>query len=222
MSRALPPLPPDEADLMAAEYVLGVLDAAERAGAEARIAADPAFAAMVEGWAARLSPLDAEYPEVPAPNVLPAVEARLFGASAAPPAPARRIWSWLTGALAGMAVAAAAVVAVVLVAPPQGPAPLTATISGDAPVAFAATWDGSALTVVRTAGADPAAGQDYELWLIVGEAAPVSLGLLRGAAVARPLDDLPTGAVLAVSLEPEGGSPTGAPTGPVLAVGTMG
>lgn len=220
MSRTLPPLPPDEADLLAAEYVLGVLDAPDRAGAEARIAADPAFAAMVEGWAARLAPLDAAYPEVPAPDVLPAVEARLFGA---PAAPARRRWSWLTGALAGLAVAAAAVVAVIQVAPPQGPAPLTATLAGDdAPVAFAATWDGSALTVVRTAGTDPAAGQDYELWLIVGEAAPVSLGLLRGAAVARPLDTLPAGAVLAVSLEPFGGSPTGAPTGPVLAAGTVG
>lgn len=35
-----------------------------------------------------------------------------------------------------------------------------------------------------------------------------------GAAIAR-------GAVLAISLEPPGGSPTGAPTGPVIAAGEV-
>ncbi|MFN3644349.1 MAG: anti-sigma factor domain-containing protein [Gemmobacter sp.] len=221
MSRTPATLPPDEFDALAAEYALGVLDAADRAAAEARMAADPAFAEAVAAWAARLAPMDAAYAEVPAPNLMPAIEARLFGR--AEPAPAHRGWrSWLAGALAGAALTAAAVVAVVLVAPPAAVPTLTATLTGDAPVTFAATWDGSALTVVRTAGTDPAEGQDYELWLIAGEAAPVSLGLLRGRAVARPLDDLPAGAILAVSLEPAGGSATGAPTGPVLALGTLG
>ncbi len=67
------------------------------------------------------------------------------------------------------------------------------------------------------------AGNSYELWMLPnGGAAPVSLGLIPGTGnAALPLDAqalavLAQTATLAVSVEPAGGSPTGAPTGPVI------
>ncbi len=67
------------------------------------------------------------------------------------------------------------------------------------------------------------AGKDLELWLLVkDEAAPISLGLMpMQDEMTMPLNPelaakLPQAAGLAVSLEPAGGSTTGAPTGPVL------
>src|SRR5262249_56298709 len=67
-------------------------------------------------------------------------------------------------------------------------------------------------------------GHSFELWGIAG-AAPKPLGLLA-AAPGRPLviDGAalpPPGGVLAISIEPEGGSPTGLPTGPVRYKGTV-
>ncbi len=57
MSDAHDPDTPDSPDLIAAEYVLGVLDASERRAAELRLAADPAFARQADAWAKRLNPL---------------------------------------------------------------------------------------------------------------------------------------------------------------------
>jgi anti-sigma-K factor RskA len=218
MSRApLTPLPPDETDMLAAEYALGVLDAGERAAAEARMAADPAFAEAVAAWAARLSPLDDGYAPVPAPDLMPAIERRVFGA----PEPPSRLARLRAALLPALGLVAGLLFAVYVLWPEPPPQTRTATLTGEA-LSFAAAFDGRALFLRQIAGEPPGAGQDHELWLIVGEAAPVSLGLLREGEFARPLDAIPAGAVLAVSLEPEGGSPTGAPTGPVLAVGTLG
>jgi anti-sigma-K factor RskA len=70
--------------------------------------------------------------------------------------------------------------------------------------------------------------QSYELWLIPAEGgAPISLAVLGqlDAQLALPAPQvgrLRAGAKLAVSIEPAGGSPTGAPTGPVILVGDIG
>jgi anti-sigma-K factor RskA len=72
-----------------------------------------------------------------------------------------------------------------------------------------------------------AQGRDFELWMIVGENAPVSMGVIPDGATAHieigpdAMAMLASGAVLAVSLEPAGGSPTGQPTGPVVAAGDL-
>ena len=74
---------------------------------------------------------------------------------------------------------------------------------------------------------DRAAGRDFELWVIEGNDAPESLGVIPvGAnvriAVSPELErKIAAGSVFAISLEPEGGSPTGAPTGPVVAAGGL-
>lgn len=68
---------------------------------------------------------------------------------------------------------------------------------------------------------DIQADQDFELWMLPANGqAPISLGLLPKAgnkelAISAQLPDLIQSG-LAVSIEPENGSPTGAPTGPVI------
>ena len=197
-------------DDFAAEYVLGVLDLAERAMAEARLKSDPAFAALVNDWQNRLSGLNDDYTEVPAPNLLPQIEARLFPQAAKP----RRTWfGWLAGAGAVAAL-------LIVFALPQPQAPLLATIAqGD--LAYEARYDGDALTISRIAGSAAPAGQVHELWIIAPGAAPVSLGLLAEADL-TVTTQAPKGWTLAISLEPAGGAPNGAPTGPILAAVEIG
>lgn len=211
----LPLTPEDADDALAAEYVLGVLDHPERLAVAARLRDDAAFADRVLAWENRLADLNEGFAEAPAPDLLPQIEARLFGK----PVPRRRpLVGWLAGALTAAAVAAVAVA--VFAPPPQ--APVVATLGGEAdPLRFEARHDGQTLTVTRVAGSSAPAGQVQELWIIAPDAAPVSLGLLTDQPLVVAYPDTPTGWTLAVSLEPAGGSPTGAPTGPVLAAGTI-
>jgi anti-sigma-K factor RskA len=203
-----PLTPQEEDDALAAEYVLGVQDMAERAKVEARIKADPAFAARVAQWETRLSGMNDGFPETPAPNLLPQIEARLFPAQ---PRPARRGLFWLLAPLA----AALALAAIFFLTPRD--AVLVATLqTEDAALAYEARHLGQTLTVTRVAGQPAAAGQVHELWIIAPDAAPVSLGLLADGPLTVQYPMPPRGWTLAVSIEPAGGSPTGAPTGPVI------
>lgn len=202
----------EDDDMLAGEYALGVLDAADRAAAETRMSRDPAFAQAVARWQAQLSPLNAGYAEVPPPDrARRAIEARLF-----PAAPRRRFALW--GGLAGVALAATVLIGVLALQPPPAAAPqLQAALSADgAPVAFVAAWDGRSLAVTRVAGAAAAPGQDYQLWLIGPSGVPESLGVITGPDILVTRADLVPGLVLAVSVEPAGGSPLPTPTGPVI------
>lgn len=208
-----------EDDLLAAEYVTGLADLEARNAAEARIRRDPGFAALVARWEERLAPLQEDYPETPAPPLLPQIEARIFGK------PARPRWrlSWL----AGGAVAAASLALAVMVAQPDRPTPrptLTATLAdADQPLVLNATYDAAegVLELRRTGGPAAPDGQDYQLWLIGVDGVPVSLGLLRDEVLRTGAEGLAPGVLLAVSLEPLGGSPEAVPTGPVLVSGVV-
>lgn len=208
--------PQDDADALAAEYVLGVLALQDRVVVEARIKSDASFAARVAQWEVHFEDLNEDYASVPAPNMMPQIEARIFGLQA----PAKRSW-W--GFFAGAGVAAALAVAVILVVPPTGnnSPVLTAALSAESQeLAFSATYTDGELTLARVSGGDAAPGRDYELWLLVGDAAPVSLGLIKDATTTRAITALAPGAVLAISLELEGGSTTGKPA-EVLMVGEV-
>jgi anti-sigma-K factor RskA len=113
--------------------------------------------------------------------------------------------------------------------PPPAPARFVAVLQRDpgAP-AFLLTVDvaNRSLTVRRVA--PPEAGRSHELWLVSDRfPAPRSLGLIGGgeftqrAALAAYEPEVINSATYAVSLEPEGGSPTGTPTGPVLFTGRL-
>ena len=81
------------------------------------------------------------------------------------------------------------------------------------------------LRAARPVIAGPA--QSYELWLLPAEGgAPLSLAVLgsldaRFAVPQAHAGRLRSGAKFAVSVEPAGGSPTGAPTGPVILIGEI-
>ena len=203
--------PQDDDDTLAAEYVLGVLDLPERLQAEARINTDDTFAKRVTAWENRLSGLNAGFGDSPAPNLLPQIEARLFPAKARPK---RALLGWLSGAMAAVVIAGAAY----LVLQPPSPSGVVVAELGttEGGLAYEARHTGSQLQVTRTAGTAPSSAQEHELWLIAPGAAPVSLGLLREGTLSVDYPRPPAGWVLAVSVEPSGGSPTGAPTGPVI------
>ena len=212
----IPLTPLEEDDALAGEYVLGVLSLTDRLAVETRLKNDTAFAALVTAWEDRLAPLNDAYADAPAPDLLPQIEARLFPT---PAKPARRpIFGWLFGTLTAAAVAAGA--AFLLLPPPA--APVIATLGeATSPLRFEARFDGQALTITRVAGSAAPERQVQEVWIIAPDAAPVSLGLMPGDSLTVPYPEAPAGWTLAVSLEPQGGSPTGAPTGPVLAAGTI-
>lgn len=206
--------PRDQDDLLAAEYVLGVLDLAQRTAAQTRLRDDPAFAARVADWETRLDGLNDAYDEVPAPNLLPRIEARLF------PIPTRQNRLRILGAW-GTAAASALVVVAYLALTPATPS-LVATLSADnAALRFQAVLTDGRLTLTRTAGTAADPRFSHELWLIVGDTPPVSLGLIDAAQEIISLPGIAPGAVLAVSQEQPGGSPDGQPKGPILVLGVL-
>lgn len=108
-----------------------------------------------------------------------------------------------------------------LLAPRQPP--LVATLqTEDAALVYEVRHLGATLTITRTAGTAAAEGHVHQLWLLAPDAAPVSLGLLAEGplSVAYPMP--PRGWSLAVSIEPTGGNPVGAPGGPILLTTTIG
>lgn len=215
-------------DLLAAEYALGVLAGAERAVAEQRISRDRAFASLVAAWEQRLAPWAAEIPDVVAP---PQVWDRIAAALPAEKPQAAGIWEnlafWRIFALAS-ALAAACLGGLIYLGALDRSQSLVASIDGGGHRHFVATIDtrsGNIAVVPAAFSAD--ATRVPELWLIPADGKPRPLGLLspdRSVTIAIPaaLRSQAIGeAVLAVSLEPPGGSPTGQPTGPVIASGKL-
>lgn len=221
-------------DMLAAEYVLGVLPAEERQAAGRRADSETEFARLVDAWEARLAPLASAYPEIEPPaSVKPAIDRRLFAAGST--ASARPgLWSSLAfwRGLAAVAVAALAIyVAVPYVNPPaeQEPVRLVASLAAEgSDVKYLAVYDAAHHEVgLSHVAGERASGRDFELWMIEGQKPPVSMGVIpSGSSVHIALssevqEKLSSGAVLAISLEPSGGSPTGQPTGPVVAAGDL-
>jgi anti-sigma-K factor RskA len=145
---------------------------------------------------------------------LPKIEARLF------PVPKTRGW-WADLRLwGGVLVASVALVAYLALTPPK--AELTATLAADqGALQFAAVITQGRLTITRVGGTLPDAEHSHELWIIAGNDPPVSLGVIPAEGETISLPGAAAGAVLAVTLEPPGGSPTGKPTGPVVAKGAL-
>ncbi|TIW18221.1 MAG: anti-sigma factor [Mesorhizobium sp.] len=223
-------------DLLAAEYVLGVLSAEERQSASRRIDTETAFVRLVDAWEVHFAPLAAAYAAVEPPaSVKVAIDRRLFTSSASTSgAPSGRLWTSLAfwRGLAAAAIAALAVYAVLpYVNPPVQPpgTRLVASLSADnSNVKYLAVYDAARHEVgLSLVSGDRGAGKDFELWMIEGKNAPVSMGVIPAGQTARMAvapavqQKLAQGAVLAVSLEPSGGSPTGQPTGPVVAAGDL-
>lgn len=211
----------DDLDGLAGEYVLGTLAGDDRVQFEARMNLDAAAARAVAAWASRLQPMAEAIP----PAIPPAIVWQKIISEVGPP---QRPWRYTW--IAATAAAAALVVALFignLVRQPSvtGVAELTAQ-SGDTAFTVSVLDDREKL-LVRAGAVDQLQNQSYELWAVPPSGTPVSLGVISAAGETEsdvPADKralLETGVTLAVSLEPQGGSTTGAPTGPVLFVGAL-
>lgn len=231
---------PELADLLAADYVSGTLRGPARRRLEALLPAHPALRAAVHDWQDRLAPLTASIePQTPPAAVWQHIEARIGSKTlAAPAVPRARWWQQLLVWQGASAFAFAAVLGMaVLLANPAGSGapvivvlsaatPATGGTGGTVPASFVASIssDGRALVTRPLTQVALQSDRALELWAVPPAGAPRSLGLISAAAptVVRRGKLLDGTAALAVSLEPPGGSPTGAPTGPVLYVGKLG
>ncbi len=233
----MPPHDPPERDTLAAEYVLGVLDAQARREVERRIAREPALAAEVAAWEARLAPMLDDVAPVSAPaHIWPRIRATLGHDAPARAAASRSLWEslpfWRSVGAAGFAMAAAAVVFIAVQRPPPAPAgkPMVVAIRhDDGSPAYTATFDMQRSMLVLMpldGGGTGDDGRVPELWLIPSGGTPQSLGVIdrKNAMMMRlpaRLRDAIAGGVMAVTMEPAGGSPTGQPTGPMIAKGDI-
>jgi anti-sigma-K factor RskA len=240
----------DDPRLLAAEFTLGVLDADAHRAASRRLERDPAFAREVGGWHERMAPmLDRIDAVEPPPALWPRIRAAL-GLAAAPRVPPgqrvplwQRLPFWQGFGAAGLAATAASLVAVMVLRGPdpdagprdvhavRAPHPitlLTSLAAADGSAAFVAAVDADACTLLLmpTGDARVPAGKVAELWVITPSGTPRSLGVrtqaMQAVSVPAPLQKIfrPT-TTLAVSIEPPGGSPTGQPTGAVIASGAL-
>ena len=224
---------PELREQLAAEYVLGTMPSRSRRRFERLVAADPALAQLVGAWADRLAPIDAATPaEEPPARVWPAVEARIAIPAPAPVPAGGWLGSlafWRGLALAGCATTAALILYVAAFPGRSGPpTPTVVAVLADQSgepswIAIAGPRNGEvSVSAIRPRPEDTR--HSFELWGITG-GSPRPLGLLgpqRGSvAIVRTVQLPPPGELLAVSLEPPDGSPTGLPTGPVLSQGKV-
>lgn len=138
--------PPDHGP-QAGEYVLGVLDQAQRAQVQARIAHDPAFAAEVAQWEAHLAPLLEELQPVAVPDyvwarlraALALPEAKPVPATSAPKAAPTGFWNnlglWRSVGIGSLATAVVAVLALVSTLRNVPPAPQPPPVAQQSPAA---------------------------------------------------------------------------------------
>lgn len=236
----------DTPDMAAAELALGLLEGDDRARALRRVLAEAGFAQEVERWRLYLGELFDLWPAIPAPaGVLERVEWTIDGPAAmrVPTPPRRRLFWPVAAGLSS--VAAVALLLFIALRPieraprPAQPRPAATAVAAPSTMLVAsidpvekgapvtAVYDpaSGALRLTATTLAD--ANRSAELWVIGGDGVPHSLGLLRPAGATSfavttaNRERLAAGAMLAVSLEPIGGSPTGLPTGPVVATGAL-
>ena len=238
---------PRDFDLEAAEYVLGTLDALERAEFERQLRDDAAAARAVTAWERRLASLaDRLEPVDPPAAMWQRIERCLPGSSTTRQhfeiidgdRPTERLPKltasrdrWRAAAMGFGALAAALAVFIVAglshVAVAPGPAGerYIAAINrgGDKPALLVRVDLGTRQILVMPVAAEAPAGRSLELWYIGGGKPPLAMGLVDRSPATMPIpaDASAAGATFAVSVEPPGGSKTGGPTGPVVYSGQL-
>ena len=216
----------DLPDRLAAEYVLGTLSGGARRRFDALLPAHPALRDAVAAWESRLLPMAMNAVTVqPGARVWNAIEDRLgWTASVAPrTASAGRLRFWQLFATA--ATVAAVVLGTVPRREPVAP-PMIVVLhatQGSQTIVAGLSPDRRQLSIQPLQKVALTSDQSLELWALKKEGPPASLGVIAAdklTAINRKALPGDTKG-LAVSLEPLGGSPTGAPTGPVLFVGDV-
>jgi anti-sigma-K factor RskA len=228
----------EEIEGLAAEYVLGTLTTEERLDVVYRMRTDPAMKRAVEAWGERLHPLIEGLEPIDPPRDVEERVMRQIGVGRQETnvlTLQRAVRRWRTSALAlGAAAAVLAAIAISLAtgiinAPPTG-GHYVATLQGEgAEPAFVASIDiERGIIAIRRLGEEPPSGKSYELWAIGGgRPSPQSLGVVDASLriPAAKLGELQSSAlddtILAVTVEPEGGSPTGQPSGAPIFTGKL-
>lgn len=219
-------------DTLAAEYVLGTLDTENRIKLRRLMMASGRVREAIWRWERDLNTLGASLNDIePSARVWQQIEARLgleggsnantgtagtdgFTAKRQQTAYATRPWFW---------PAIAAMLALVVVSwsawrvMPQAPVQVAVIQDTTAQALWSVSLTDRGLVATSTRRVTSSSARDYELWLVPADGrAPVSLGLLPETGQRRlarsALSGSVEGEVLAVSREPEGGSPTGQPT----------
>lgn len=221
---------PQLREKLAAEYVIGTLRGRARARFQALLRYDPGLREIVAQWEARLTPLAAAADGIAPPaRVWHAVADRIAGAARGGTRAGLAFWRGLALASTAFALILAAFIGV---APrPEPPMAMVAVMNDDrGQPALVVSWPPmkpmrDPYVRIKVVQEHPvmASGTTWEMWMLPGgKAAPVSMGListdadqtlrLKPALAAR----MEGAWGLAMSIEPEGGSRTGAPTGPVV------
>jgi len=212
-------------DALASQYALGTLSTRARRRLAMLARRDAIVADALREWELRLASMGSAVPPMtPSPRVWSAIVQRL-GLVANPESEAPwwsrlRLWRGLALASTTAAVALGVALVVTRLAPP--PPSIVVVLTGpDARPALIATSTANAHTITFKAigPVDVAADRSLELWALPTGGAPRSLGLIPPSGSGRveiPASALDAVPAIAISLEPRGGSNTGAPTGPVL------
>ena len=217
-------------NLLAGEYVLGLLRGAARRRCERLMMESANLAAEVSAWEGRFAAWALQLKPVDPPSYL---EWRLIGSvrrEAQPRGERLRNTFWRT-----WAVAATVVLALVIVTqkftPTAEPKAAEFALMSDAkgtPLWLISVHPEARRIDMKVVNVNPVpAGKSYELWMIPDGGKPVPMGLMNETGVASEtvppelLARLAGAKALAISLEPKGGSPTGQPTGPVLWVAPL-
>lgn len=237
-------LTPPERDALAGEYVLGLLDGADCEAAGHRLDTDRDFAASVERWRRHFFAFDAAAtPITPSAALWSSIEAGIAGL-VQPPLPAAtvlpatagssRLADWWNSLFVWRGAAFAGALASVLLAVGLFGAldrarrqPLMVAVlltEGNAAAAVVNTFADGRVEMLPLQSIDVPAGKALEIWTLWDRAVgPRSVGLIdRARSTPLRLDNLPlgNGQLFEITLEPASGSPTGRPTGPIIAKGT--
>ena len=217
---------PELLDRLAAEYVLGTLRGQARRRVERLCEVNVAARAALHRWENDFMPLSRSLkPIKPSARVWTEVQRRTIGASGSTTRVSAGWRQWRFAAAA--AFLALGLIVGLLVREQTVPLQTVAMLGTDATHPL---WhierakELKALSINVVGPVQLAADKSYELWALPRGGKPVSLGLLpRSGKLERTLTDPQRVAFLAadkiaVSVEPAGGSKTGAPTGPVVIV----
>ena len=222
-------------EVLAGEYVLGVLSLQDRRIVEERMRRDRPFAAIVSRWEVNLSSFNDEYGTAASNReTFKQIEARLFADAESGPRLSYGLWNsavfWRSLTFASLAVTLGVIAfASGLVPQPPASPPLVANLSGqNSQVNLTAFYEiqSGRLKIVPVAAGKPEE-KSLELWLVPGSGTPHSLGVFQPGMNGELIiptgmrSQISDGATLAVSLEPFGGSLTHHPSGPIIASGPI-
>lgn len=236
----------DDIETLAAEFVIGVLDAEEHARVEARLRSDPLLRAAVARASTRFHPLDL----TATPAALPVgmwhrIEERLSSAdggarvvdmnsarpSAVPrtarrgrPATAARGAFWRGFAAASLLAVAAGGIALQTLRP-HTPRLVVVLLDASAqPVSIVEALGDRRIRVLPLGDIAVPEGKTLQVWTLPNkQMGPVSMGLLPRVGATTldgpPLPQPRVDQLYEITIEPAGGSPTGKPTGPIVGKG---